>query len=229
MNITCPNCDASFMVSKEQLGTIGRRVKCSKCQSTWYQLVDSATNDQSQNIESNQQKEPAATNNDIDHVKTTSQLANENPIYLSKGANLPAVLPLKIAKQSFIVPILLSSIILLLLFILFHDKFNILSKFDSDNLLIVDNIKIEQNSNARQIKVSYRITNNYNYNITIPLIRIRLLDKKNQTVKSYILEQKNIKLSPKQSVEISTNLSSVPTSSNSLDIMLGNNLDFILQ
>ncbi|XVN43377.1 MAG: zinc-ribbon domain-containing protein [Candidatus Rickettsia vulgarisii] len=227
MNITCPNCDASFMVPQEQLGTIGRRVKCSKCQSTWYQLVDSVTNDQPQNTENNQQIEPSKIDNNVDNSKINPSTPNERPIYLSKGTNLPALLPLKISQRSYIVPILLISIILLLLF---HDKFNLLalSKLNN-NLLIIDNIKTELNTNAKQVKVSYKITNNYNYNITIPLIRIRLLNEKHVVIKSYILEQKNIKLSPKQHIEINTNLYSVPASSNSLDIMLGNNLDFILQ
>ncbi|MCC8417949.1 MAG: zinc-ribbon domain-containing protein [Rickettsia endosymbiont of Bryobia graminum] len=225
MNITCPNCDASFMVPKEQLGTIGRRVKCSKCLSTWYQLVDAPIDNQPQNIENNQQT-LSTTNSNADLNKMTS---NENPIYLSKGTNLPVLLPLNISHHSNIVPILLASISLLLLFILFHDKFNILPKFYNNNLLVIDNIQTAQNTNTKQIKISYRITNNYNYNITIPLTKIRLLDKKNVPVKSYILEQKDIKLSPKQYIEISTNLDSVPTLSDSLDIMLGNNLDFILQ
>jgi hypothetical protein len=112
---------------------------------------------------------------------------------------------------------------------LFHEKFNIPALYkENNNILTIRNIHVEQNKEMGQIKVSYRISNTSDHDVTIPLIRVRLLNKKYVTVKSYIMNQKNIKLSPKQHINIATYLDVVPRSSEVLNIMLGNSLDFIL-
>jgi predicted Zn finger-like uncharacterized protein len=42
MLIVCPNCQASYRVSSESLGTSGRTVRCAKCQTAWFADSDSA-------------------------------------------------------------------------------------------------------------------------------------------------------------------------------------------
>lgn len=215
MSITCPSCNTNFIVSKEQIGMIGRKVKCSQCNHIWYQQA-----------ELDKQQPPIIS----DHHTAKNASTNENnKIFLTKGINLPALLPIKTPQHSNILPILWFSLIILLLLMLFHEKFNIPALYkENDNILTIGNIHVEQNKEIGQIKVSYKITNNSDHDVTIPLIRVRLLDKKYVTVKSYIMSHKNIKLLPKQHIDIATHLDVVPRSSELLNIMLGNSLDLIL-
>lgn len=215
MSIACPNCNTTFIVSKEQIGMTGRKVKCSKCHHIWYQKV-----------ELDQQEPPIISDNTTKNASTNEN----NKIYLTKGTNLPALLPTKIPEQSHILSILLwLSLIVFLLLMLFHEKFNIPALYkENNNILTIRNIHVEQNKEMGQIKVSYRISNTSDHDVTIPLIRVRLLNKKYVTVKSYVMNQKNIKLPPKQHIDIATYLDVVPRSSELLNIMLGNSLDFIL-
>jgi predicted Zn finger-like uncharacterized protein len=37
MYITCENCNTVFIVTYEQIGEAGRKVKCSKCTNIWHQ------------------------------------------------------------------------------------------------------------------------------------------------------------------------------------------------
>ncbi|WP_425363612.1 MJ0042-type zinc finger domain-containing protein [Candidatus Tisiphia endosymbiont of Hybos culiciformis] len=215
MSITCPSCNTNFIVSKEQIGMIGRKVKCSQCHHIWYQQA-----------ELDKQQPPIIS----DHHTAKNASTNENnKIFLTKGTNLPALLPPKVSQHSYIVPTLLLSLIILLLLLLFHEKFNVPALYkENDNILTIGNINVEQNKAIGQIKVSYQIANNSNHDVTIPLIRVRLLDKKYVTVKSYIMHHKDIKLLPKQHIDISTHLDVAPSSSELLNIMLGNSLDLIL-
>ncbi|WP_250311517.1 MJ0042-type zinc finger domain-containing protein [Rickettsia endosymbiont of Oedothorax gibbosus] len=215
MSISCPSCNTNFIVSKEQIGMTGRKVKCSQCNHIWYQQA--ALDEQQPSIISNH------------HTAKNASTNENNKIFLTKGANLPALLPPKTPQHSNILPILLFSVIILLLLLLFQEKLNIPALYkENDNILTIGNIHVEQNKEIGQIKVSYQITNNSDHDVTIPLIRVRLLDKKYVTVKSYIMHHKNIKLLPKQHIDIATNLDVVPRSSELLNIMLGNGLDLIL-
>lgn len=40
MIITCPSCSARFAVKAEAIGVAGRKVKCTKCQESWFQEPD---------------------------------------------------------------------------------------------------------------------------------------------------------------------------------------------
>ncbi|WP_375327418.1 MJ0042-type zinc finger domain-containing protein [Candidatus Tisiphia endosymbiont of Nemotelus uliginosus] len=230
MNITCPRCHTSFALLPEQIGINGRKVKCSNCQHIWYQKPEllpepvlSASNKDQPIIPINK---PAVLSND--HKVISNR--NENLVYANKGANLPVLLPITIPQHTNLSSIILINLIFLLSYILFHEKLNIpaLTKF-YENKVIIENIQANHTSINHQLKVSYRITNHDIHNIIIPLIRIRLLDKRDMPIKTYILDQKDIKLSPKQHIDINTLLEIVPASSTALDITLGNNLDFILQ
>jgi hypothetical protein len=203
-------------VSKEQIGMTGKKVKCSQCNHIWYQKA-----------EHEKQQPPIIS----DHHTAKSVSTNENnKIFLTQGTNLPALLPPKIPQHSHIMLTLLFSLIILLLLLLFHEKFNIPALYkENDNILTIGNIHVEQNKKMGQIKVSYQITNNSNRDVTIPQIRVRLLDKKYVTVKSYIMHHKNIKLSPKKHIDIATRLDVVPHSSEFLNIVLGNSVALILQ
>ena len=45
MILTCPNCSTKFNIKDGTLGTIGRKVKCSKCGHGWHAMPDGETED----------------------------------------------------------------------------------------------------------------------------------------------------------------------------------------
>ena len=63
----------------------------------------------------------------------------------------------------------------------------------------------------------------------MPLVRIRLFDKNNRIVKSLIDDHTNIDMSPNQFIQIKTEFVPAPPSTDSIDIMIGNKIDFILR
>ena len=77
MYIACPECDTKFVVTPQQIGKHGRKVKCSKCSHVWHQ-----------NLEDNIRIEPVLT-------------APEAFTPLGNGVNLPALLPVKIPPYLF--------------------------------------------------------------------------------------------------------------------------------
>lgn len=215
MHITCPSCNKSFIASKEQIGIPGRRVKCSNCQYIWFQRLDLST----------KLTEPGSLVNDTgkNDSTNTKEEKTANKIYL------PALLPAKIPETPSMLNIASLCIIIVCLLLVLYDDPSIPNWHLDNNALNIENIKTTQNKMLGQVKVSYRITNRSKYDVTVPLIRIRLLDEKHQPIKSYIMAQKNIRIKPSKNVDIATTLDVVPPSSNLLDIMLGNSLDFILQ
>lgn len=215
MRITCPNCSKIFIASKEQIGIPGRRVKCSNCKHIWFQTLDLNTK--------LTEDEPLVNHTEkISSTNTTDQEIH-NKVYL------PAILPVKIPKSDNILDILSLCIMITCLLLVFYDDFSIPGWHLDNHSLNIENIQTTQNKELSQVAVSYRIQNISKYDITIPLISIRLFNKEHQPVKSYIMNQKNIKLKPYQHIDIATTLHTVPPSSTILDIMLGNSLDFILQ
>ena len=88
MYIACPECDTKFVVTPEQIGKHGRKVKCSKCSHVWHQK-----------LEDNIRIEPVLT-------------VPEAVIPLGNGINLPALLPVKIPPYLFVMPVLMIGLII---------------------------------------------------------------------------------------------------------------------
>lgn len=229
MSITCPNCNTSFIISKDQIGAIGRKVKCSQCQHIWYQKFDLTGPNLTSPTQNLEQSKITTNNSPFKEINKSVVNPVDNLIYSNKSTDLPPLLPIKGTQPINILSILLINLIFLLLFILFQEKFSFTLPKLAGNKVIIDNIQTQQGEAVNQLKISYRLTNNDNRNILIPLTRVQVLDKQGLTLKSYILDQQNIKLLPKQHLDVTTTLDNVPGAAGSLDIRLGNSLDFILQ
>ena len=206
MYIACPSCDTKFVILPEQIGASGRKVKCSKCGNIWHQLLKGQV-----------RLEPIATTN----------IESHRPIFGS-GINLPALLPIKIPKYLYILPVILLSLIILLSLVFFPDIFGI-QHFTNSNELSIKDVHVYNSKEADKIVISYKITNSSNYTKVMPLVRIRLFDENNRLLKSYIDSKTNVNLAPKQYVSIKTEFNSIPASTEHIDITLGNKLDFILR
>lgn len=205
MYIACPKCETKFVVTPEQIGTHGRKVKCSKCSNIWHQK-----------LENNIRIEPTLTSSAIE------------PTPIGNGVNLPALLPIKIPPFLYGLPILLISMIIFLVTTIFSHTFGLHSILDNPNLSIHD-LQITNNKELGKIMVSYKVLNSSDKNIKMPLVRIRLFDKNNRVIKSKIDDYSKIELSPAQNVNINTEFVPAPFDTKNIDIMLGNKLDFILR
>ena len=204
MYIACPECDTRFVVTPEQIGTHGRKVKCSKCSHIWHQRLDK-------------------------HLKIEPILEPVviKPTPLGQGVNLPALLPIKIPAYLYGLPVLLIGMIVFMTITLFQDSFGLQSVLNDKELSIRD-LQITNNKELGKIIVNYKVLNSSIKNIKMPLVRIRLFDKNNRVINARIDDHSNINLSPSQSISINTEVP-VPPSTENIDIMLGNKLDFILR
>lgn len=201
MYIACPECTTRFVVTAEQIGKEGRKVKCSKCLHIW------------------QQHPPEQLRVEPKIESSTKTLP------LGNGVNLPVLLPVKIpAHLLYGLPILLVSMIIFMFTILFQDNFVLPSILNTKDLIISD---VSYQRTPGKTAINYKISNLSDKSVKIPLIRIRVFDKNHRLINFRIDDHNNIKLSPSQNVVINTELEDVPTHAN-IDIMIGNKLDFIL-
>jgi predicted Zn finger-like uncharacterized protein len=203
MYIACPECDTKFVVTPEQIGKHGRKVKCSKCFHIWYKKLDEDV-----------RIEPALT-----APVTSTTLGN--------GVNLPALLPMKIPPYLYMMPVVMIGLIIFMLIILFPDNLGFESLLNSDNLSIKD-VQIVKQQDIEKITVSYKVHNTSLKDVKMPLVRVRLFDKNNRVLKSLTDYHTNI-ISPNQFLQVKTEFMPVPPSADNIDIMMGNEVDFILR
>ncbi len=203
MYIACPGCNTKFVVTPEQIGKDGRKVKCSKCSHIWYKKLDEDV-----------RIEPALT---APVVSTT----------LGNGVNLPALLPMKIPPYLYMMPVVMIGLIIFMLVMLFPDNLGFESLLNSDNLSIKD-VQIVKQQDIEKITVSYKVHNTSLKDVKMPLVRVRLCDNNNKVLKSLTDYHTNI-ISPNQFLQVKTEFMPVPSSADNIDIMMGNEVDFILR
>jgi predicted Zn finger-like uncharacterized protein len=204
MYIACPKCNTKFVVTSEQVGKHGRKVKCSKCAHIWHQTPD--------------------TKVDIPPLLTPTAAH----IPLGNGVNLPALVPVRIQPYLYAMPILIIGLIIFMLVMLFPANFGFNSLLSNRNLSIKD-LQIQNQTELEKITVSYKVHNSAYKNTKMPLVRIRLLDKNNRVIKSLIDDHTNIVMSPNQFIQVKTEFAPAPASADNVDIMIGNRIDFILR
>ena len=204
MYIACPECNTKFVVTPEQIGTHGRKVKCSKCSHIWHQKLDSPM-----------RIEPTV-------------LAPIEATPLGNGVNLPALLPIRIQPYLYALPFFMMAMILFMLTMLFPNNLGFDSLLNSKKLSVHD-IKIENHKDLNKITVSYKVMNNSKKNLKMPLVRIRLFDGNSRILKSLIDDHTNIDMSPNQFIQVKTEFVPAPPSAKEIDIMIGNKVDFILR
>ena len=135
MYIACPECDTRFVVTPEQIGTHGRKVKCSKCSHIWHQRLDN-------------------------HLRIEPVLEPVTLVAtpLGKGVNLPALLPIKIPAYLYGLPVLLIGMIVFMTITLFQDSFGLHSILNDKELSIRD-LQITNNKELGKIIVNYKVLN----------------------------------------------------------------------
>lgn len=201
MEISCPECHVKFMVTQDQIGHGGRKVKCSKCFHIWHQNPNEAETEQP--------------------ILMTSP-AKITP--LGNGVNLPALLPVKIPLYLYILPMVLIGLILLMSVMLFPHNLG-LNRQD----LSIKDLQLERRKESDKISVTYKIHNISNHNIQMPLVRIRLFDSGGRVIKTLIEDHTKVNLSPEKFIQIKSEFVPAPANADSIDIMIGNKMDFLLR
>lgn len=204
MYISCLKCNTKFIVTPEQIGTNGRRVKCSKCSNIWHQKLDNPI-----------RIEPVIT---VDNIISP----------LENGVNLPALLPIKIPPYLYALPFFMVGIIIFMFIMLFPNLFGFDTMLSNKDLAIKD-IQIDNQKELGKIVVSYKFLNLSSHEVKMPRVRIRLFDKNNRVIKSRTDNYSNTDMAPNQFVQIRTEFVPAPPSTNSIDIMIGNSIDFLLR
>ncbi len=206
MYISCPECNTRFVIRPNQIGRNGRNVKCSKCFHIWHQKFD-------ENVK-------------IEPVLVAQQPVEDVP--LGNGVNLPALLPIKIPFYMYSSPVILFVLIGFILTMMFPEKVG-LDTMLSNKYLHLKDINIENKKDLEKIVVSYKVLNSASKSYNMPLVRVRLYDKNNRVIKTHIDDHSKIDLAPAQHVLIKTEFVPAPEAASSVDIMIGNKLDFFLR
>ncbi|MGC0371401.1 MAG: hypothetical protein DGJ47_000090 [Rickettsiaceae bacterium] len=208
MYITCPECDTKFSIDEEQLGSKGRKVKCSTCQNVWHQMKE----------EKKVKDEEALT---------PKPLLQKKP-ELEKGVNLPVVMQEKTNSHPYQFPIIMIGLIVILMVILFPINSYQQSFFKARSLQ-VKHISVDKDLEQGKLVVSYKIKNNSSQNIQVPLVRVRLLDENNKVIKTATDDHSKITLSASKSISVKTEFKPIPKASKSIDVTVGNQLDLLLK
>ncbi|ADE29703.1 MJ0042-type zinc finger domain-containing protein [Rickettsia prowazekii] len=207
MYITCPNCKTQFIVTSNQIGINGRRVKCSKCKHLWYQKLDYNT---------------SKLNDFKDKINTE---AIKTPIKNHYNTNVPVILPLK--KKYKIFPILWSSFIIFCLVILLIDSFKFLGKYDQ---LKIEEINIGKYRNMGGMKIFYKLSNESDYLITNPIIKVRVIDANHHTLGEYAsITKLRTKIYAKQAIYLELNIEKIPVTAKYIDITICNRLGLLFK
>lgn len=218
MYIACPNCNTNFSILPQQIGSVGRKVKCSKCAHIWhYDLNDGVSSESA----------ITASSEAIASSYNSAPIASKIPI--SSGINLPAIaLPIKVPQNLCAIPVLLSSLIVMLLLILLQD--NISLKYPSDyTKLSIKDVEVNVNKEIGITSVNFQIFNSSNHKIALPLVRIRAFDEHKEIVKSEIIDKTKVILAPEGATKITSEFLSLPKATAQLEITLGNRLDLVLK
>ena len=205
MYIACPKCDTKFVVTPEQIGKEGRKVKCSKCSHVWHhKLADQLR---------------------IEPIITQPIAATP----LGNGINLPALLPIKIQPYLYVMPVVMIGLIIFMIIMVFPTSLGINTLLNSNNLSIKD-VQVQNQKDLDKITISYKVHNSAATIVKMPLVRIRFFDKNGKIIDSKIDDQNNnVDMSPKQDIQINTEFVPAPSAADSIDIMIGNKIDFILR
>ncbi|MDX1917140.1 MAG: zinc-ribbon domain-containing protein [Rickettsiaceae bacterium] len=212
MIISCPKCSAGFYVLPAQIGTTGRRVKCSKCRNIWHASIPGH----------------AIVKEDIIVQKTIIS----NSI---TGANLPTVIPIEISIMLYCLPFMLLGLILSTIWILypdFTDKIGVCGSMCAGKNMRVENVIYELQESSNTLNVKYNITNAGSVAAVLPLVHIFVTDKHNVKLYSYVADPNakgNISIKPGKSISAKTAFANMSPEAKFLNIELGSSVKFLFR
>lgn len=212
MIISCPKCSAGFYVLPAQIGTTGRRVKCSKCKNIWHASISSDT----------------IVKEDVIVQKTI--LSNT-----ITGANLPTVIPIELSATLYALPWLFIILIFSTIWLLYPDitdKIGLCGTMCAGKNMRVENMIYDFDKTNNKLKVRYSITNQGYEKSPLPLVQIFVTDKHQVKLYSLVADpNKNgrIALAPGKSISAKTEFANLSPEAKFLHIQLGSYTKFLFR
>lgn len=209
MIISCPKCNAGFFVSPAQIAEAGRRVKCSKCKNIWHATIPHGKIPK-ENI-------------------TSTHLGNRKNV---TGANLPAVISVKIPNILYIMPPMLIFLILLTLWTFYPSvtsKIGLCGPMCLPEGMKIEDIVYDYNKDSNRLVVEYSISNRNGQKHRIPYIQFKLFDNENNVLRRLLTDGEGLELEPNSSIRAKTEFNAISKRSNFLKISLGSRIKFLFR
>lgn len=217
MQVSCPRCSTKFFIEEEKIGKAGKKVKCSACSKIWHQQIikqDTVSNKKSQIVKEKQESK------NTNFVMKEPPTSNANLPATNKITHLPVVVPVRQEQNNYYFMIITLGLIVMLLVALFpnssYEKYLIRYK----NLEIED-IVTDYQSTSQTFSIKYKVINNSDYSVRLPLIKTKLLKKNGSVVTAAIDDPGRVILAPYESIKVKTEFKPIINSVYSVDIAIG--------
>lgn len=139
-----------------------------------------------------------------------------------RATNLPVIIPQKANQLNYHSLFLVLTTVSLIM-LLFYNKFNLTSKLD------VKQIHITTPISDAPLSLKYNITNRSKTKLKLPLLRIRLLDIKNNVIAQYVTELPVKEINYNENIFFKTNFDKSYNRLSKIDFTLGNRLEFLIR
>jgi len=206
MYITCQKCSTSFVVKPDQIGTKGRRVRCSKCRHMWY--VD-----------------PIIAPKTRKAITPTAELLRP----LTADVHLPVIMPQEARRPSSDWIIILV-MFLIFSFAIFFSKsvdFDFINKPSDD--LIISEVKVYHAKDTNKMTLRYKVTNDGKQAAPIPHLRIKLFDSANKLIQTYEMTGAVAEVEPLAAIKLRTEFDGIPENAETIEVTIGSKLDFLFR
>lgn len=212
MILQCPACSARYAVPDHAIGANGRTVRCAKCQHSWFEKAP----------ESLAGKPMAELDAMLGEIKTPPK-----PKPISAGSNLPALrgdvpLGIKIATACFA-----GVAALVALFVLSPG----LVGYPPSKGLVLANVTMDKRAitGMSLYEIKGKFLNTTDHTVTVPILKVRLLDKTNSLVRFWEFSEKGTTLDAGKSMDFTTGELGVTTLGERFILELGNRLELSLR
>lgn len=186
MHISCPECSTKFYCDTENVNIAAKKLRCSKCQHVWR-----AEEKQQSNIQDSEHSQP---DKDLENNKPFTP-ADSNPIYL------PAIRP-SIETNNPTQSLFMLCMVIVTFVLLFsgsiYEKYLFRHKF-----FTVQEITLNHSDDQDSI-LQYKIKNNADYTINLPIVRIKMLDKNGQVVSHIKEDYTKYNIAPGKTARVKT-------------------------
>ena len=230
MLVTCKNCNASYAVPNDKIGVDGRNVRCAKCANVWYVEAEKLPDDIEISI--------AAT---IENLKVNIDEPNHNPYFSARDdSSVPAIIEKDISLIQKFMPVVLMIAIIATGLIFFkhkldsiawindlYKKYNFIQTYDSKLENVVISKKEEDHSESLYIK-GY-ITNLVNHSITLPDMRITIINEKGDILLKEVLPGEGKQILKGEKYPINNVVRHLDPKAAELILDIGNKLELLVR
>ncbi len=214
MIIICPACTARFVVKAEAIGASGRKVKCAKCQESWFQAPDdSALEAAKVAVPEPEALEPIKSGANVPAIKKTGV-----PLYFKLA--FAAVVVLFIV----VVSIVISGSVLPSM----SSYYGMFGIYDSKEIALSD-LKVEkvESGQYQDLVISGKIVNKSANSKKLPDLRLTIYDESHDKLKSVTLASEGADIAAGQSTDFENRIPRMPTKASVVVVDLGNGLDLM--